>query len=171
MVRSHHGPPRFSTSYGVCSTQSNARRYRFGTLRCRKRSVATIVKTPSGSWKVLIRKRGWPTVAKTFRTKRDAEDWSRRTEDSMAQDVRGRPTHYGRPDIVRFLARAPMQALPWKECTFARAASVMLPVLPVQCRAQQCDPAFATGRRHSDARASSERSCRTPVRASSPSPA
>lgn len=40
----------------------------------------------------------------------------------MAQDVRGRPTYYGRPDIVRFLARVPMQALPWKEYTFARAA-------------------------------------------------
>ncbi len=45
--------------------------------------MATLVKTPSGTWKALIRKTGWPTVAKTFRTKRDAEDWSRRTEDEM----------------------------------------------------------------------------------------
>jgi hypothetical protein len=49
--------------------------------------MATIVKTPSGTWKALIRKTGWPTVAKTFRTKRDAEDWSRRTEEEMARGV------------------------------------------------------------------------------------
>jgi hypothetical protein len=48
--------------------------------------MATLVKTPSGTWKALIRKTGWPTVAKTFRTKRDAEDWSRRTEDEMVRD-------------------------------------------------------------------------------------
>lgn len=33
--------------------------------------MATFVKTPSGTWKALIRKNSWPTVAKTFRTKRD----------------------------------------------------------------------------------------------------
>jgi len=27
--------------------------------------MATIVKTPSGTWKALIRKLGWPTTAKT----------------------------------------------------------------------------------------------------------
>lgn len=31
----------------------------------------------------------------------------------MAQDGRGRPTYWGRPDIVRFLARVPVNALPW----------------------------------------------------------
>jgi integrase len=49
--------------------------------------MATLVKTPSGTWKAVIRKQGWPTVAKTFRTKRDAEDWSRRTEDEMVRGV------------------------------------------------------------------------------------
>ncbi|NYT86959.1 site-specific recombinase [Pusillimonas harenae] len=52
--------------------------------------MATIVKTPSGTWKALIRKTGWPSTAKTFRTKRDAEDWARRTEDEM---VRGMYIH------------------------------------------------------------------------------
>lgn len=33
----------------------------------------------------------------------------------MAQDSRGTPTYWGRPDIVRFLAKVPMQAIPWKE--------------------------------------------------------
>lgn len=32
----------------------------------------------------------------------------------MAQDGRGRPTFWGRPDIVRFLANVPVRALPWK---------------------------------------------------------
>lgn len=49
--------------------------------------MPTIVKPPSGTWKALIRKTGWPTTAKTFRTKRDAEDWARRAEDEMVRGV------------------------------------------------------------------------------------
>jgi hypothetical protein len=49
--------------------------------------MATLVKTPSGTWKALVRKNGWPTNIKTFRTKRDAEDWARRTEDEMVRGV------------------------------------------------------------------------------------
>lgn len=49
--------------------------------------MATITKTPSGTWKAIIRKTGWPTAAKTFRLKRDAEDWARRTEDEMVRGV------------------------------------------------------------------------------------
>ena len=47
--------------------------------------MATLVKTESGTWKALIRRTGWPTTSKTFRTKRDADDWSRRTEDEMVR--------------------------------------------------------------------------------------
>ncbi len=47
--------------------------------------MATITKTPSKTWKAIIRKRGWPTTIKTFRTKRDAQDWARRTEDDMVR--------------------------------------------------------------------------------------
>jgi hypothetical protein len=32
----------------------------------------------------------------------------------MAQDSRGVPTYYGRPDIARFLASVPLGAIPWK---------------------------------------------------------
>lgn len=32
----------------------------------------------------------------------------------MTQDARGRPTYWGRRDIVQFLARVPVGALPWK---------------------------------------------------------
>ena len=39
--------------------------------------MASIAKTPSGTWKAVIRKRGWPTTIKTFRTKRDAQDWAK----------------------------------------------------------------------------------------------
>ena len=49
--------------------------------------MATINKTPSSTWKTVIRKRGWPTTIKTFRTKRDAKDWARRTEDEMVRGV------------------------------------------------------------------------------------
>ena len=60
----------------------------FGTVPKRKlctgSNMATIVKTPSNTWKAVIRKNGWPTSIKTFRTKRDAEDRSRHTEDAMA---------------------------------------------------------------------------------------
>ncbi|MCP4453589.1 MAG: site-specific integrase [Planctomycetes bacterium] len=49
--------------------------------------MATIAKTPSSTWKAVIRKRGWPTTIKTFRTKRDAQDWARRTEDDMVRGV------------------------------------------------------------------------------------
>ena len=62
--------------------------------------MATIVKTPSNTWKAVIRKRGWPTTIKTFRIKRDAQDWARRTEDDM---VHG--TYINRADSDRLLLR------------------------------------------------------------------
>jgi|TARA_R110000787_G_scaffold225236_1_gene333238 hypothetical protein len=49
--------------------------------------MATIARTPSATWKAVIRKRGWPTVIKTFRLRRDAADWARRIEDEMVRGV------------------------------------------------------------------------------------
>lgn len=49
--------------------------------------MATIAQTTSGKWKAIIRKTGWPTIIKTFRLKRDADDWARRTEDEMVRGV------------------------------------------------------------------------------------
>ncbi len=37
----------------------------------------------------------------------------------MAQKNRGTPTYYGRRDIVRYLSKVPMHAIPWKEYTFS----------------------------------------------------
>lgn len=33
----------------------------------------------------------------------------------MAQDSRGTPTYSGRKDIVNFLSKVPIQAIPWRE--------------------------------------------------------
>lgn len=54
--------------------------------------MATTRKTQSGKWQAVIRKKGWPSLSKTFRTKRDAEDWSRITEDEMWRGVYQPPT-------------------------------------------------------------------------------
>ncbi|SMF53381.1 hypothetical protein SAMN06265365_11821 [Tistlia consotensis] len=37
----------------------------------------------------------------------------------MAQDSRGRPSYFGRPDIARFLANVPLRAIPWREYTLS----------------------------------------------------
>jgi len=49
--------------------------------------MATITKTKSGSWKALIRPTGWPTIIKTFRIRRDAEDWACTTEDEIIRGI------------------------------------------------------------------------------------
>lgn len=63
--------------------------------------MATINKPPSSTWKAVIRKRGWPSTIKTFRTKRDAEDWARRTEDEMVRGV-----YIDRADANRMLLKS-----------------------------------------------------------------
>jgi hypothetical protein len=49
--------------------------------------MARLVTTPQGRWKSVVRRRSWLTVAKTFRTKRDAEDWACSAEDQMVRGV------------------------------------------------------------------------------------
>ena len=49
--------------------------------------MATLIKSTVGTWKAIIRKRGWPPTFKNFRTKRDAQDWARRTADEMVRGV------------------------------------------------------------------------------------
>ena len=76
--------------------------------------MATIVKTPSGTWKALIRKHGWPTTSKTFRTKRDATDWSRRVEDEMVRGVYIQRTASERMTIEQALKRYLAEVSPTK---------------------------------------------------------
>ena len=49
--------------------------------------MPTIVKTPSGTWKALVRRGVSKPVIKTFRLKKDCEDWARRTEDELVRGV------------------------------------------------------------------------------------
>ncbi len=35
----------------------------------------------------------------------------------VGQDSRGTPTYFGRPDIARFMASVPLNAVPWKTYT------------------------------------------------------
>ncbi|MRR50416.1 MAG: site-specific integrase [Rhodocyclaceae bacterium] len=49
--------------------------------------MASTIKTASGTWKAYVRKQGFPPQIKTFRTKRDAEDWARRVEDEIVRGV------------------------------------------------------------------------------------
>ncbi len=48
--------------------------------------MATLVKTARG-YKAVIRKTGWPTQAKSFDTKRNAESWARQVEVDMEKGV------------------------------------------------------------------------------------
>lgn len=86
--------------------------------------MATIVKTPSGTWKALIRKNGWPTTSKTFRTKRDAEDWSRRTEDEMVRGVYLSRTVSEKMTVGVALARYLSEVTPTKKSTTQRSERV-----------------------------------------------
>ena len=83
--------------------------------------MATIVKTPAGTWKAVIRKTGWPTNAKTFRTKRDAEDWSRRTEDEMVRGVYIQRSGSERLTLEKALQRYLREVSPTKKPTTQRA--------------------------------------------------
>lgn len=83
--------------------------------------MATIVQTPSKTWKAVIRKQGWPTTAKTFRTKRDAEDWARRTEDEMVRGVFIDRATSGRMTFDKALDRYLREVTPTKRPTTQRA--------------------------------------------------
>lgn len=82
--------------------------------------MAPLVKTPSGTWKAVIRKNGWPTASKTFRTKRDAEDWSRRTEDEMVRGVYIQRSGAERMMLESALKRYLSDVIPTKKPTTQR---------------------------------------------------
>ena len=73
--------------------------------------MASIIKTPSGTWKAIIRKRGFPTTIKTFRIKRDADDWARSTEDEMVRGLYIRRHSADSMMLAQAQAQAQAQAL------------------------------------------------------------
>lgn len=79
--------------------------------------MATIVKTPSATWKAVIRKQGWPTASKTFRTKRDAEDWARSTEDEMVRGMYVRRTLSEKMTLEAALRRYLLEVTPSKKAS------------------------------------------------------
>jgi len=83
--------------------------------------MASIIKTPSSTWKAVIRRKGWPTTAKTFRTKRDAEDWARRTEDEMVRGVYIRRSPSQKISLKDALDRYIKEITPTKRASTQRA--------------------------------------------------
>ena len=83
--------------------------------------MATVTKTPSNTWKAVIRKSGWPTTIKTFRTKRDAADWARRTEDEMVRGVFIDRADSDRLLLKRALDRYVREVSPTKRATTSEA--------------------------------------------------
>lgn len=76
--------------------------------------MATFVETPSGTWKAVIRKRGWPAAIKTFRTKRMAQDWARSIEDEMARGVYINRSRSEQMTVKRALKRYVVEVSPTK---------------------------------------------------------
>jgi integrase len=77
--------------------------------------MAIVIKTPAGTWKALIRKQGWPATSKTFRVKRDADDWARRTEDEMVRGVFIERTQAERSTVGECLDRYLREVSPTKK--------------------------------------------------------
>ncbi len=79
--------------------------------------MATLVKTPSGRWKAIIRRAGWPLTVKTFRTQRDAGDWARRTEDEMVRGAYIQRASSDRMTVAAAMKRYLTDILPTKRPT------------------------------------------------------
>ncbi|MBS4096815.1 MAG: site-specific integrase [Sulfuricella sp.] len=83
--------------------------------------MATFTKTLSGKYKATIRRSGWPTVCKSFRTRRDAEDWARRTEDEMVRGVYIQRSTAERLTVAAALERYLAEVTPTKKALTRRA--------------------------------------------------
>lgn len=76
--------------------------------------MATIARTASGTWKAMVRRQGWPQAIKTFRLKRDAEDWARGVEDEMTRGVYSRRTTLNCLTLGQALDRYLLEVTPSK---------------------------------------------------------
>jgi len=68
--------------------------------------MATLIHTPSGRWRALIRRKGH-TFSRTFRLKADADKWARDIEDRLDRGDPGpaKSTLHGRPETLGDLIR------------------------------------------------------------------
>ncbi|AOV17847.1 integrase [Acidihalobacter aeolianus] len=91
--------------------------------------MATITRTKSGTWKAMIRRQGWPTTIKTFRLKRDAQDWARETESAMVRGVYIPRAHGERLTLDRALDRYRLEVTPTKKAsTASRETDLAVPL-------------------------------------------
>jgi integrase len=79
--------------------------------------MASVTKTPSGTWKALVRKRGYEAEIKTFRTKRDADDWARGVEDEMVRGMYIRRSNAERLTLAAALDRYQREVTPTKKAS------------------------------------------------------
>lgn len=86
--------------------------------------MASIVPTPSGTDKALVRMKGWPATSKTFRLKRDAVDWARRTEDEMVRGVYISRSGSERMTTQEALHRYLVEVTPTKKPTTQRSENI-----------------------------------------------
>lgn len=91
--------------------------------------MATIVRTESGKWKAVIRMKGWPTATMTMRTKRDVEDWARKTEDDMVRGVFIQRAPAERTTVKDALGRYLKEITPTKALTSQRGEKRRIPFL------------------------------------------
>ncbi len=79
--------------------------------------MATINKTKSGTWKAQVRLAGWPNQTKTFRIKRDAENWARTTEDEIVRGIHVPRTNSEKLTIASALDRYVKEVVPTKKAS------------------------------------------------------
>jgi hypothetical protein len=79
--------------------------------------MASVTKTPSGTWKALVRKRGYVAEIKTLHTKRDADDWARGVEDEMVRGMYIRRSNAERLTVSAALDRYVREVAPTKKAS------------------------------------------------------
>jgi integrase len=84
--------------------------------------MASIFRTEAGTWRADVRKRGFPAQRKSFRTKRDAEDWARRVEDEIVRGVFIVRSTAERTTVKQALQRYLREVSPTKKTGAAREA-------------------------------------------------
>ena len=77
--------------------------------------MATIVKTPAGNWKAIIRITGHPITSKTFRIKKDATNWARTTEDEIVRGIYIPRNRSEKITIIKALDRYLKEVTPTKK--------------------------------------------------------